>query len=529
MQAAATAVAWRCRFSGAATRVIRTLMTTPRAEQTPLFSRRELGVLLHPTSLFGSEDVGTLGRHAFAFVDWLEQAGATIWQILPLTPNGLHNSPYFSLSAFAGNPWLIDLDTLRQHGLLEGHTPGTVRDARVPFADLPDTKLPLLLAAAAAFLGMPHHPLWPAFQAFRERESWLEYTAHFFALKEEHAGAPWWTWEPGLRERRPGAVARSRVALAHRIEVWEAVLFFFEQQWRALRAYANGKGIRVLGDLPIYVHHDSADVWRHSEQFRLGDDGRMTVQSGVPPDYFSATGQLWGNPIYDWNRMAPDGFSWWIARLRRCAALTDIVRLDHFRALSAYWEIPGDAQDARSGRWVPGPGQQFFDTVARHFPAMPFVAEDLGTLDESVLALRDHNRLFGMRILQFGFDGLPDNLHRPDVFPEGSIAYTGTHDNDTLRGWWESLDAGQRATVAAYYQFRPDDPPGKVVWSLIEAAVACRSQIAVIPLQDLLVLDTRARMNDPARFVGNWEWRLPPDGLSDELARSLRRLRDRYR
>jgi len=504
-------------------------MNTPPAAQSSPFTRRELGVLLHPTSLFGSEDVGTLGRHAFAFVDWLERAGATLWQILPLTPNGLHNSPYFSPSAFAGSPWLIDLEALGEHGLLEGYTPGPVHDGRVPFAELGDTKLPLLLAAAANFLGMPNHPWWPAFQAFRERESWLEYTAHFFAVKEERAGAPWWRWEPGLRERRPAAVARSRAALAHRIEVWEALLFFFEMQWRALKTHANGKGIRILGDLPIYVHHDSADVWRYADQFRLGDGGRMIVQSGVPPDYFSETGQLWGNPIYDWSRMALDGFSWWIARLRRCVGLTDIVRIDHFRALSAYWEIPGDAEDARRGRWVPGPGQQFFEALAEHFPAMPFVAEDLGTLDQAVLELRDRNGLYGMRILQFGFDGLPDNVHRPDVFPEASIAYTGTHDNDTLLGWWKSLDAQQRAEVARYYQFGPADAPGTVVWSLIEAAIACRSRGAVIPFQDLLVLDERARMNDPARFVGNWDWRLPPDGLSGELARSLRRLRDHYR
>jgi len=503
--------------------------TAAHGKQVSLFPRRELGILLHPTSLFGSEDVGTLGRHAFAFVDWLEQAGVTLWQILPLTPNGLHNSPYFSASAFAGNPWLIDLEALGEHGLLEGYTPGPVHDARVPFAELGDTKLPLLLAAAVTFLGMPNHPWWPAFRAFRASEPWLDYTAHFFALKEALAGAPWWRWEPGLRERWPAAVARSRVALAHQIEVWEALLFFFEMQWRALKTYANGKGIRILGDLPIYVHHDSADVWRYADQFRLGDGGRMIVQSGVPPDYFSATGQLWGNPIYDWSRMALDGFSWWIARLRRCVGLTDMVRIDHFRALSAYWEIPGDAEDARRGRWVPGPGQQFLATVAAHFPAMPFVAEDLGTLDQAVLELRDRNGLYGMRILQFGFDGLPDNVHRPDVFPEQSIAYTGTHDNDTLLGWWKSLDAQQRTEVARYYQFSPAEAPGKVVWSLIEAAIACRSRVAVIPFQDLLVLDERARMNDPARFVGNWDWRLPPDGLSGELARSLRRLRDHYR
>jgi len=403
------------------------------------------------------------------------------------------------------------------------------RDHRVPFAALRRTKLPQLLAAAEAFLGLPGHPWHPPFEAFRARAPWLEHTAHFFALGEVRAGAGWWTWEPELRTWDGAAVARSRAVLAHAIEVWEAVLFFFDRQWQALKAYANAKGIRILGDLPIYVHQDSADVWRYRSQFRLGPDGRMVAQSGVPPDYFSATGQLWGNPLYDWDRMVRDGFSWWMARLRRCLDLNDIVRIDHFRALSAYWEVPGEADDARVGRWVPGPGQPFFDAIARQLPAMPFVAEDLGTLDAAVHELRDRNGLFGMRVLQFGFDGLPDNLHRPDVFPEESIAYTGTHDNDTVAGWWDTLGASTRAEVARYYQFGPEDPVGRVVWSLIEAAIASRSRVAVIPFQDLLVLDQRARMNDPARSVGNWEWRLPPNGLSDDLARSLRRLRERYR
>jgi 4-alpha-glucanotransferase len=505
-------------------------MKAPTDTRPSLFPRRELGVLLHPTSLFNREDVGTLGRHAFAFVDWLERAGVSLWQILPLTPNGLHHSPYFSSSAFAGNPWLIDLEALSEAGLLEAPAlhPEPC-DARVPFARLPQTKLPRLLAAAETFLGRPEHPWRADFEAFRAGEPWLEYTAHFFALQESLAGTPWWTWEPDLRARRLAALAASREALARRIEVWEAVLFFFERQWHALKAYANGKGIRILGDLPIYVHHDSADVWRYRDQFRLDRTGRMAVQSGVPPDYFSATGQLWGNPIYDWRGMERDGFSWWVARLRRCLELTDIVRIDHFRALSAYWEVPGDAGDARAGRWVPGPGQGFFDALAGHFPELPFVAEDLGTLDEAVHELRDRNGLFGMRILQFGFDGLPGNVHRPDVFPAESIAYTGTHDNDTVAGWWEALDGETRAEVARHYQFGPEDPIGRVAWSLIEAAVACRSRVAVVPFQDLLVLDGRARMNDPARFVGNWGWRLPPDGLSDDLARSLRRLRERYR
>ena len=506
-------------------------MTVARAKQPSLFPRRELGVLLHPTSLFGREDVGTLGREAFAFVDWLEQAGVTLWQILPLTPNGLHNSPYFSASAFAGNPWLIDLGILRDNGLLEGAVDGAAScDARIPFAQLPETKLPRLLAAAEAFLRRPDHPWQPAFEAFRAREAWLDYTAHFFALKEALAGAPWWAWEPELRTRLPAALARSRAALAHRIEVWEALLFFFEMQWRALKAYANGKGIRILGDLPIYVHHDSADVWRYPDQFRLDGDGRMTVQSGVPPDYFSATGPALGQPDL---RLGPHGAGRLLLVDRATAPLCRADRHRPHRSLPGPVGLLGDsrrcARTPAGGGGSVGPASGSSRRSPSTSPRCRSSRKTWERWTQAVLELRDRNGLYGMRILQFGFDGLPDNVHRPDVFPEESIAYTGTHDNNTLLGWWKSLDAEQRAEVAHYYQFSPAEAPGKVVWSLIEAAIACRSRVAVIPFQDLLVLDERARMNDPARFVGNWDWRLPPDGLSGELARSLRRLRDHYR
>ncbi len=501
----------------------------PRRPPSP-FTRRELGILLHPSSFFNHEDVGTLGKTAYAFVDWLTECGATLWQILPLTPNGQYDSPYFSYSAFAGNPWLVDLELLREAGLLDGPPPyAELRDHRVPFDELPRRKRPVLLEAAARLLDTPSHPWRPAFATFCEEQSWLTDTCHFYALKEEHDDAPWWQWPRPLRGRDPKALAASRGALQARIQAYRALFFLFEQQWRDLRSYANARGIRILGDLPIYVNHDSVDVWVHQDQFELTPDGGLVVQSGVPPDYFSETGQLWANPIYAWKRMAKDGYAWWVSRLRRCIELSDLVRIDHFRALSAYWEVPGDAVDARSGRWRPGPGQPFFDVLARHFPTRPFVAEDLGTLDDAVYRLRDDNGLYGMRILQFGFDGMPDNLHRPHVFPPETIAYTGTHDNDTVASWWRGLDPERQAEVAAYYQFCPEDDVGRVVWSLIEAAIACRSNVAVIPMQDLLVLDGRARMNDPATFVGNWSWRLPPNGLSAELAASVRRLVEQYR
>lgn len=493
------------------------------------FSGRELGILLHPSSIAGPEPIGTLGAEAYAFVDWLATTGASLWQILPLTLNGQYDSPYFSSSAFAGNPWLVDLRHLHEHGLLPApDLPTTPIDAAVPFAELPRLKRPALLAAAETFLRDPEHPWQTQFARFRAEHDWLEDTCHFFALKEEHADAPWWSWPDPLRRRDPAAIAASAAALTHRIEVWAALFFFFDVQWAELRAHAHRRGLRILGDLPIYVNHDSADVWLDQDEFQLDEAGGLVVQSGVPPDYFSETGQLWGNPVYRWDVMGSTGYRWWVARLTRCLELTDLVRIDHFRALAAYWEVPGDAQDARGGRWVPGPGQPFLDALHEHFPAMPFVAEDLGTLDEDVYRLRDDNGLFGMRILQFGFDGTPDNDHRPERFPRACIAYTGTHDNDTVAAWWAGLDDGTRHEVAACYQIEPWADAGRVTWSLIEAAIASRADVAVIPIQDLLVLDGRARMNDPSVFVGNWSWRMPPDGLSPALAASVRSLAERY-
>ena len=491
--------------------------------------RRQFGVLLHPSSLFGAEPIGTIGAQAYRFVDWLRTAGASVWQILPLTVNGQYDSPYFSYSAFAGNPWLVDRLDLQQHGLLA--QPGLsveVNDSAVPFDLLSEQKLPELREAADALLAQPDHPWTESFETFCRQQPWLDDTCHFFALKDSYDDDPWFTWPRGIRRRQSSALAESRSELSGAVAQWRAIFFFFDQQWAALKRAANGAGLTILGDLPIYVSHDSADVWVNQHEFSLDDDGGLLVQSGVPPDYFSETGQLWGNPLYRWDVMAGRGYRWWLDRLRRCLELSDVVRIDHFRALSAYWEVPAGAADARGGRWVPGPGQHFLDAVRAQFPSMPFVAEDLGTLDDDVLALRDTNHLPGMRILEFGFDGTSDNPHLPHRFPTACLAYTGTHDNDTVAGWWASLDPQQRAEVAAYYQVDPRADTGRIVWSLIEAAMGSRADVAVFPMQDLLVLDSRARMNDPSVFVGNWSWRMPPEGLSGELAASLRRLAQRY-
>lgn len=489
-------------------------------------------MLLHVSSLPGNDLIGTLGEPAHRFVAWLAEAGVTVWQILPLNRNGKADSPYFSSSAFAGSPWLVDLEVLRDAGLLGAATVAEVlhdhpHGARVPFDELYRRKQPVLREAAETFLADAEHPWRAAYDEFVESEDWLADACLFFVLRD-HYGTPWFEWPTDLRRFDPTAVAAARSDHAPAIERAEVIQFFFEHQWRAVRTAAADHGIVVLGDLPIYVSPDSADVWVNQAQFDLDDDGRMAVQSGVPPDYFSDTGQLWGNPLYRWDAMADDGYAWWLARLRRCLDLTDIVRIDHFRALAAYWEVAADASDAVDGRWVPGPGQAFMDAVRAEFPDFPFVAEDLGTLDDDVLELRDRNALPGMRIIQFGFDGTPDNPHLPHDYPEASIVYTGTHDNAPIAAWWANLNEADRAAVGSYYRHGEGADELRATWSFIEAAIASRGAVAIIPMQDLLVLDERARMNDPSSPVGNWGWRMPPDGAGPGLARALRTLVERY-
>ena len=497
------------------------------ADQGP-FPSRSLGVLLHPSSLPGRDGIGTLGADAHEFVAWLQSTGASIWQILPLTINGKDDSPYFSSSAFAGNPWLVDLDVLVDAGLLDetGLSDRVAHDT-IDFEAVPEQKRVVLRAAAERFLETPDHAWRPDFEEFVTDSDWLTPTCHFLALKTLHGGAPWWQWPDSIRRCETEAIDASLAELADEIVRWSVVLYFFEVQWRAVRSDAAERGIRILGDIPIYVAPDSADVWLNQDQFLLDDDGGLVMQSGVPPDYFSEDGQLWGNPLYRWDVMAADGFSWWLSRLRRSLELSDVVRIDHFRALSAYWEVPGDAETAVDGRWVAGPAQAFIDAIREAFPTMPFVAEDLGDLDDDVYALRDDNDFPGMRVLQFGFDGDPNNPHHPDAISERTLVYTGTHDNDTAANWWLTLDDRVRGNVANGLGVSADAEADVAVWSLIEAAIASPAVVAVAPIQDLLVLGGEARMNVPGTTTGNWNWRMPPELLTPELAARLRAVAER--
>jgi 4-alpha-glucanotransferase len=492
------------------------------------FPARTFGVLLHPSSLVGPEPIGTFGAEAALWLQWLASTGAGVWQVLPLTINGKDESPYFSTSAFAANHWLIDLRELRAAGLIaEFEPPAGLDGGPIDFDAMRAWKRPRLLAAASTFLASDAHPWRTEYDQFVASADWLADACHFFALQDQYPGTPWWDWDEPLRTRRPAAVVASASALAAEIEQWQVLQFFAERQWRRLRRAANDAGILVLGDIPIYVAPDSADVWVHQDQFELDADGRMLAQSGVPPDYFSETGQLWGNPLYRWDVMAADGFSWWISRLRRTLEQTDVVRIDHFRALSGYWSVPADHDTAIHGRWEPGPGQPFVDAVRKAFPVLPIIAEDLGDLDDDVLALRDDNGLVGMRVLQFGFDGDPPNEHHPSRIVDRCVVYTGTHDNDTLAGWWESLDRRQRAKVRAATGMPPRlRTPGAVRW-LIDVTLRTPAVAAVVPVQDLLVLGSDARMNTPGTTVDNWMWRMPPDRLTPRLARDIRGVVDR--
>lgn len=492
------------------------------------FPSRTFGVLLHPSSLPGPEPIGTFGAEAEAWVDWLASTGAGVWQVLPLTVNGKEESPYFSSSAFAVNHWLIDVRALVEAGLLDRFEPLAGATAGpIDFDAMRACKLPVLFAAADRFLAEADHPWRADYERFVATAEWLTDACHFFALQGAQRGAPWWEWDGPLRRREPAAVDASAVALSAEIERWQVLQYLAERQWRAIRRRANDAGILLLGDIPIYVAPDSADVWVNQHLFELDAVGRMTAQSGVPPDYFSETGQLWGNPIYRWDAMAADGFSWWVARLRRTLEQTDVVRIDHFRALSAYWSVPADDDTAVDGVWTPGPGQAFVDAIREAFPDLPIVAEDLGDLDDAVLALRDRNGLLGMRVLQFGFDGDGPNDHHPTRVVDRCIYYTGTHDNDTLAGWWHRLARSQRGRVRRETGMPPRvRTPGAVRW-LVEVVLGSPAAVAVVPIQDLLVLGSEARMNTPGTVVANWRWRLPAGRLTRRLADDVRTLAER--
>lgn len=485
--------------------------------------QRRSGVLLHPTSLPGGA-VGSLGPAARTFVDWLAEAGQSLWQLLPLVPPGDGNSPYNGLSAMAGSPLLIDLEALADQGLLSrDETAGAAGGVdNVDFASAVPRKEELLRRAAQRFSETAPAERRAEFENFRERHSsWLPDYALFRALRERAKQAPWTEWEDGLRRRLPGALQRAAAELRVECERFAWEQFVFEEQWQRLHSYAAACGISIIGDIPIFVAMDSADVWAHPELFRLKDDLSPEAVSGVPPDYFSETGQRWGNPLYDWDTLAETGFQWWIQRFRRVFDLVDVARVDHFRGFAACWEIPPEEETAVNGRWRDVPGRELFAAIRAELGPLPLIAEDLGLITPDVDELREALGLPGMRVLQFAFDDAPENPHLPENYPADSVAYTGTHDNATLLGWWSAAPADVRA--AAGRLFTGDDPDH---WQLIRLVVNSAAVWAVIPLQDVLGLGEPARMNIPGQAEGNWRWRFSPAALRGDLALRLRKMTD---
>jgi 4-alpha-glucanotransferase len=488
-----------------------------RREPPPL---RDAGLLLHPTSLPGPHGIGDLGDAAYRWLDFLEAGKQTLWQILPLGPPGFGDSPYAARSAFAGNLLLISLERLVEDGLLDaadlqGSPPG-IPD-RVDFAAVAAFKEPLLWRAFAQFRAGGGESS-TEFDEFREAAGyWLEDFCLFAAVRESQSGAPWNGWPEPLIRREPSALDAARRENADEIAFRRFAQFEFWRQWGDLKRAANGRGIRIVGDIPIFVAHDSADVWAHQEIFRLDEHGNATVVAGVPPDFFSATGQRWGNPLYDWEKLERTGYRWWVERFRAVLETVDIVRIDHFRGFEAYWEVPADEETAQNGRWVRGPGKAFFDAVAAAMGPLPVIVEDLGLITKRVDDLRLALGYPGMRVLQFAFGDDATNPYLPHNYDRNTVVYTGTHDNDTTEGWFTSLSDREKTRVARYAGLGAE----RISEKLIRLALGSVARSAIVPLQDVLALGNEARMNIPGMGTGNWDWRATPEQIDPARAVAL--------
>jgi 4-alpha-glucanotransferase len=484
-----------------------------------MYDRRASGMLLHPTSLPGPGGIGSLGEAAYRFIDWLVAAKQRRWQIMPLGPTSYGDSPYATLGALAGNPLLISLERLADEGLLSADDLAAELPAtHVDYGAVIPWKLDRLQRAYANFSAGAAGELQGAFTAFhQEHAHWLDDYALFAALKEAHGGAPWNEWEAEIRTRQPQALVAWRERLGDRIRFQQFIQWQFLRQWLDVKRYANERDIQIIGDIPIFVAYDSADVWANPELFFLDPDGNPTVVAGVPPDYFSATGQRWGNPLYRWDVLAQRGYDWWIERFRIMLTQVDIVRLDHFRGFAAYWEVPASEDTAMNGRWVPGPGSAFFNAVREALGRVPIIAEDLGLITPDVDALREEQGMPGMAVLQFAWGDTAANVYLPHNHVRNQVVYTGTHDNDTTVGWWHTLGDHDRAHLQRYLGIHGDD----IAWDLIRAALLSVADTAIMPLQDVLSLGSEGRMNSPGRPEGNWSWRFQADQLTPANAERL--------
>ncbi|MCX7049440.1 MAG: 4-alpha-glucanotransferase [Candidatus Sumerlaeota bacterium] len=491
-------------------------------------SCRQAGILLHPTSLPGRSGIGDIGRPAYEFVKFLIEGAQSLWQLCPLGPTGYGDSPYASLSAFAGNPLLIGLEPLADDGLADASEidafPAFPAD-HVDYVNVTPAKMAFLMRVGQRFPERANAGLKSEFDAFCERNrGWLDDYALYVTLKQSHGGVAWTQWPASLARREPAAMKEARQRHAAQIAACKVIQFLFFRQWASLRRFANERQIRLIGDVPIFVAQDSADVWANPHLFFLKDDGEPTVVSGVPPDYFSPSGQRWGNPIFRWKEMRKDGYAWWIARMKAVLELVDIVRIDHFRGFEAYWEVRAEAPNALNGRWVKGPGADFFLKLRDALGSLPLIAEDLGIITPKVHALREQFGLPGMKILQFAFGDDARNPYLLHNIEANSVVYTGTHDNDTTLGWYRGADEAVKDKARRYLWC----DGANIHLDLTRTAYMSRARMAIIPLQDVLGFGGEARMNVPGAAEGNWKWRVTPDHLNPGKAGALRYLTELY-
>jgi len=489
---------------------------------------RSSGILLHPTSLPGAYGIGDIGPAAHRWIEFLRAAGCGLWQVLPLGPTGYGDSPYQCFSSFAGNPYLISPEALLKDDLL--HPDDLVDRPSFPtdyveYGEVIPWKLGLLDRSFVRYQHTHSARLRDQMEEFQAGQSaWLEDFALFMALKEAHGGQPWHTWELPLRLREPAALAEARKQYDIPIQRQIYRQFIFYRQWSRLHNLAHASHIQIIGDIPIFVAHDSADVWAHPDLFFLDEAGKPTFVAGVPPDYFSPTGQLWGNPLYRWDRHARNGYAWWLQRIKATLDMVDIVRIDHFRGFAGYWEVPGDAKTAEKGQWVPGPGKDFFHSIRQSLGDLPIIAEDLGVITPDVVEMREAFDLPGMRIFQFAFDSTPEDPFLPHHYPVNCVVYTGTHDNDTVLGWYKRVPEKEKA----FYRTYMHRDGSEVSWDMIRGVWASVAVLGLAPMQDFLNLDNKARMNYPGNPSGNWTWRMPQEALDRQLQSQVKELNYLY-
>ena len=489
---------------------------------------RSSGILFHPTSLPSQYGIGTLGKEALEFVDFLKKASQKLWQVFPLGPTGYGDSPYQCFSAFAGNPLLIDLDLLINEGLLSKDAIACTEfdDTKIDFGQLINFKLPILRISYENFIKGHNSIEHGSFEKFnQENHYWLHDYALFRAIKDTFGGKSWLEWDKEIKFREKVALDKYEAELTHEINFHKYLQFQFFKQWYSLKDYANTNGIKIVGDIPIFVALDSSDAWANPELFLFDEDRNPVKVAGVPPDYFSATGQLWGNPLYNWEVLEKTNFDWWIKRVEMNLKVSDIVRIDHFRGFESFWAVPFGEATAINGEWTLCPGKKLFYAIEKALGNAPIIAEDLGVITPEVEDLRDSFAFPGMKILQFAFDSKDESNHLPHTCVKNSVIYTGTHDNDTIIGWYEKASPEDKEFAKNYLNIREDEP---IAWQFMRGAWSSVADLALAPIQDLLEMDSSARMNTPGVAAGNWQWRIKKDVLTDEIAEKLSKLTKTY-